>query len=363
VRRIAPSPFSIFFEPPKDLKGARRVPTEAPAKDLDLLDFLGGRSLGGTHKISDLQIVLNGLQAEAMMSPLLSLLGLLSLSTPEPGQPIVVSVQSLKWIVQEVYPTSRIEVLCPPGSSPHSFEIKPEQLRLAAKAQFGLSISKDYDPWFDQVDLKKKAKLLTLLPEGARQQSHFEHHHHDHAGHDHHHHHGSEDPHFWMDPLTVDALLPNLSKQLCEWDPKNCDGIKNRIREFSKRLQILHQEVTSLMKDVQGRAFLSSHDGFGYFVRRYQLDYLEPIEPLPGKEPSPKDLKRLLDAVKKKNVKTIFGELQLPLAPVQSLAEAAKIRVEVLDQYGASAQIQSYADLLLDNAKKIRTGLEPIITP
>jgi zinc transport system substrate-binding protein len=298
-----------------------------------------------------------------MLSPLLSLMSLLPLGTLETPPPIVVSVQSLKWIVQELYPTSTIEVLCPPGSSPHSFEIKPEQLRTAAKASFGLSISKDYDSWFEQVDLKKRARALDLLPKNARQRPHFEHHDHDHSGHDHHHHHGADDPHFWMDPLTVDALLPARSKQPCEWDPQNCESIKRRSTEFSKRLQALHTEVAKLMKDVQGRAFLSSHDGFGYFVRRYQLDYLKPIEPLPGKEPSPKDLKRLLDAAKSKHVAVIFGEVQLPIAPVQSLAEAAKIRVEILDQYGASSQIQSYADLLLDNAKKIRTGLEQVITP
>ncbi len=271
--------------------------------------------------------------------------------------PIVVSVQSLKWIVQEFYPDAQIEVLCPPGVSPHSFEVKPEQLKLASKARFGLSVSSEYDPWFDRIEISRKSSALSLLPKEFRQQSQF-----GCSGHSHpDHHHSHLDPHFWMDPITVKELLGPLTKQMCQWDPTNCNKLEQRAKDFSTRLDLLHQETEKLMKDVRGRAFLASHDGFGYFVRRYGLDYIEPIEPLPGKEPSPKDLKRLLEVARDKKVGVIFGEVQLPLAPIQSLAEAGRMRMEVLDQYGASKHIQSYSDLLLDNAKKIRSALEPLI--
>jgi len=234
---------------------------------------------------------------------------------------------------------------------------------MAAKARFALSVDKEYDAWFDKMGIQKQVRALDVLPSSFVQRPQFEGHHH-HEGHDHseheEHHHGSRDPHFWMNPLAVDALLSPLVKQICSWEPKDCARLQGRAKEFSTQLIALDKEVQSLLTPVKGKAFLSSHDGFGYFVRRYQLEYLEPIEPLPGQEPSPKDIQRILKTASQKGVQTIFGETQLPVGPVEALAQATKTKVEILDQYGASAQIKNYADLILDNARKIRKGLNPL---
>ncbi len=292
-----------------------------------------------------------------MTSSLNLLFVFLSLSAPNPSSDrnIVVSVQSLKWIVQELYPLDKIEVICPPGNSPHTFELKPQDLKLAANARFGLSISDEYDPWFQKLNIGRQANMLSLLPKSARQKPQFEHHHdHDSGPHLH----LTVDPHFWMDPLTVEALVDPLVKKFCEWEPTDCPSLERRANSFKSRLQGVHAELKTLMSPVKGKAFLSSHDGFGYFVRRYELDYLEPIEPMPGKEPSPKDIKRMIELARTKSVLSIFGEIQLPLAPVQALAAATRPRVVVLDQYGASENIQNYFDLIRDNAQKIKAGLE-----
>jgi len=287
-------------------------------------------------------------------------------SAPETSPPkpsILVSVQSLKWIIQELYPDENIAVICPPGNSPHTFELKPENLKKASRARFALSVDKEYDAWFDKLGIKKQARALDLLPAAFIQKPEFEKYHHDHEGHDHQkhdHHHGSRDPHFWMNPLAVVALLKPLVKQICSWEPTDCARVEARSKDFSSRLISLDQQIQALMLPVKGKPFLSSHDGFGYFVRRYQLDYLEPLEPLPGQEPSPKDIQRILKNASSKGVLTIFGEIQLPTAPVEALAQATKIKVEILDQYGAEAHIKNYRDLLLDTAQKIKKGLGPV---
>lgn len=282
---------------------------------------------------------------------------------PSDTQPILVSVQSLKWIIQELYPDQAIVVICPPGNSPHTFELKPENLKKASKARFALSVDKEYDSWFDKLGIKKQIRALDILPAAFVQNPQFEDPHHDHDEHAHHeheeHHHGSRDPHFWMNPLAVEALLAPLVKQICNWEPTDCSSLESRAKDFSSRLIALDKEIQTLLLPVKGKSFLSSHDGFGYFVRRYNLDYLEPIEPLPGKEPSPKDIQRILKTASSKGVRTIFGETQLPLAPVEALAQATKTKVEILDQYGASSQIKSYRDLILDNANRILKGMKP----
>ncbi len=296
------------------------------------------------------------------------LLSILLIFGPPPldpaSKPILVSVQSLKWIVQELYPNEIIQVICPPGNSPHTFELKPEHLKNALNARFALSVDKEYDSWFDKLGIKKQVRALDLLPTAFVQKPQFEDHAHEHEKHEHaeheDHHHGSRDPHFWMNPLTVEALLKPLVKQICSWEPKDCTSVQKRAQEFSIQLLALDKEIQNVMLPLKGKAFLSSHDGFGYFVRRYNLDYLEPIEPLPGKEPSPKDIQRILKNAAAKGVHTIFGEVQLPVRPVEALAQATKTRFEILDQYGASAQITSYSDLIRDNAHKIKKGLTPL---
>jgi zinc transport system substrate-binding protein len=62
--------------------------------------------------------------------------------------------------------------------------------------------------------------------------------------HTHNHHHGTDeeslgiDPHFWVDPLTVRAMLPALLNELIKIDPENEEYFRsNEKLFFSKALR------------------------------------------------------------------------------------------------------------------------------
>lgn len=295
----------------------------------------------------------------------LLILGLFSLSSIQANTtPVVVSVQSLKWIIQEILPNDEIVVVCPPGSSPHHFEPSPKMARAGEKAKLSFFISDEYDAWFSKISPKNSVEALALLPKEFQKAPFIhetahdhDHHDHDHDEHHHHHSHGSVDPHFWMDPLAVQAVLQPLAGAICQKSPESCDLVKSNAARFSKRLAQLHERLSRELAPFKNAAFLSSHDGFGYLVRRYHLKYLPPIEAMPGKELSPKELKRLIELTQREQVKTIFGEVQLPIEPVQTLASATKTKVEILDQYGADSNIRSYEQLLDYNLKKLKEAL------
>ena len=119
------------------------------------------------------------------------------------------------------------------------------------------------------------------------------------------------DPHFWMDPLAVKALIPVLIDTLSKLDPQNASTYKTNGDLFIKRLDLLHKQLTSITDKLQGKVLFLQHPSFLYFAKRYNLIYEGSIEETPGKEPSPKFIADLITKIKSSGTKAIFSEPQL----------------------------------------------------
>jgi zinc transport system substrate-binding protein len=156
--------------------------------------------------------------------------------------------------------------------------------------------------------------------------------------------------------MTVKALLPGIESELCLISPDACPRIQERRRQFELELQELHAEISTLLKAHKGKSIITAHDFLAYFTHEFGLRYEQPVEPIPGKEPSPRDVIRLTRLAKDKNLKFIYSEPQLSQQAVASIAKEAGIGVETLDPIGVSDQIKTYADLIRRNAQQIEKG-------
>jgi ABC-type Zn uptake system ZnuABC Zn-binding protein ZnuA len=68
------------------------------------------------------------------------------------------------------------------------------------------------------------------------------------------------------------------------------------------------------------RRFVSFHDAFPYFARRYGLQIVGVAVHAPGQDPSAAETAGLIDAVRAAHVKAIFSEAQFPPRLVDQLA-------------------------------------------
>ena len=287
---------------------------------------------------------------------LLSLLVLLPLASAvtaaEPPVRYIASIHPLAAILREIV-TDRAEVRCllPPGCSPHTFEPTPSDLQAIESAQAFFYGGAGLDgEWVQKMPARQKVALLNLVPADERLTMADGHEHHQHPGEtEEHHGEGMTDPHFWTDPLTVKAVVPQLVQELSRIDPAGKALYVANGEKFKQRLEQLDQELRVILKPLAGEPLLLFHPSFNYLFHRYNLQSAGVVVVAPGREPTPKFLLALVKKIKAEKIKALFTEPQLAKRPAQVLAEAAHIPVYELDPIGGVPGRESYPGLLLYN--------------
>lgn len=238
----------------------------------------------------------------------------------------------------------QVQVIIPPGASPHTFEPSPGVLRQAAQAKVLAYIGADLEPWLPRfiASLKGKKPLvvvasdgLPLIREASRQllsaNAHKEK---DNHKHQHHHEAGSANPHVWLDPVLAQDICRRLAAALAQADPGNAETYQKNLQIYLEKLARLHERIQQATAGFKIRQFVSFHPSFSYFARRYGLTEAGVIEVAPGREPSPRYLQALVKVVRQAGLKVIFSEPQFSPRLAEVLAQEAGARVLVLDPLG-----------------------------
>ena len=258
---------------------------------------------------------------------------------------IVTSIYPIKSILAEIVPDPiYIHCLVPPSASPHIHELLPSDFRLSGKARVLIYGGNGLDKWAEEIPDIQKISILPLVPDSLRlypenlKKSSF-------------------NPHFWTDPLVVRAMLPILADTLCTVFPIDRDKIMNKTILFSNRLDTLNLELKKLLLPLGGTAVLSSHPFFQYFLKRYGFKISGIIEEIPGKEPTPKVIQRIIAAVDKSNIRAVLTHPQLSDRTAQMISESTGIKIIELDPLGGTEGRIRYTDLLMHNARQLKEVL------
>lgn len=273
-----------------------------------------------------------------------------SSSEPSSEPPaFVTTIYPFRLILEPVL-AGRAEVdhLLPAGASPHTHDLRPSEVQSAGASTALLYGAETLDGWAADLEAPAHVALLGLLPEASRLRMPGQD---GEAG-------GSVDPHFWTDPMAVRSLLPALADTLCALDAAGCGGYQVEADSFAWGLDALDTELRQLLAPLEGSKVMLGQPFFRYFLHRYGIDLVRVLEPVPGKEATPRRIQRLADLAREQGVAAIFVQPQLPARAARAVAEAAEIPVVELDPLGRAGEHRSYADLLRSNARIIREALE-----
>jgi len=264
-----------------------------------------------------------------------------------------------------------VEILVPSGASPHTYAPKPSDIKKSSIAVAFFSVAENLDGWSKSIKTNRHIELIKFLPDSLKVYFDEPHNHshegHDHSGHSHDGEHNHDDtnlnqdnmldPHFWFDPMAVKAILGPLSDTLSSILPDYADAIKKNAELFSKRLDLINKEVSSLSKGLFGKPLFLQHPSFLYFANRYNLEYMGSIEEIPGKEPGPKYIAEIVKKIKDSGATAIFTEPQLNKKAADIIANEAGVLLYEIDPIGGTDKIKNYSDLILVNTKILVNAL------
>ena len=212
----------------------------------------------------------------------------------------------------------RVDVisLVPANADPHDFEPRPSDARAVAEADVALRSGGDLDAWLDGLldNAGGDAASVTLLDAvEARRDG------------------GELDPHWWQDPRNVLLAVERIRGAFAEADPGGRDTYERTTNRYQDRVRALDEEIASCLGRVPAdrRKLVTNHDALGYFADRYDIEVLGSISPAlsTAAQPSAGDIRRLVAAIRREGVKTIFPESALNQRLEDAVARDAGAKV------------------------------------
>ncbi|WP_239112169.1 metal ABC transporter solute-binding protein, Zn/Mn family [Halomicronema sp. CCY15110] len=185
---------------------------------------------------------------------------------------------------------------------------------------------------------------------------------HDHAHDDGHSHaHGEFDPHIWLDPKRAIEQVENIRDGLIAADPEGEAEYTANATAFIAELQALDADISEKLAPFAGRSFVVFHDFAGYFAESYGLQS-EFLVGIPEENPSPEDVKRVMETVQAQGLKTIMTEPQASQESFDAIAGDLDINVSVFDPVatGDAAAIEPdhYLTTMRQNADNLVVSFE-----
>lgn len=271
---------------------------------------------------------------------------------------ILVTIYPFKFILEEIAKDElKIDVLLPPSLDPHTYEMVPSDLIKVEKAELFLYGDEQLDGWAAKLEAKNKIELSDLVPDSLRLDiseplSNLNH------THTHNHNHQGFDPHFWTDPITVKGMIDNIVSLLIKYFPDKKNTFIANSRLFKAKLDELYSVTYQKTKMIQNKNIFSSHPFYNYFFYRYEFNIVGFLEISPGQVLSPKEMKMMMDLVKKNNVKAIFTNKQHSDKTTKLLAESVGIKHYDLDPIGGTGNLMDYVSIINHNLEIITQALK-----
>jgi zinc transport system substrate-binding protein len=242
---------------------------------------------------------------------------------------ITVSILPQKFFAEKITGGKfKINVLLPPGVSPHTYEPVLSFLKDLSESEIYFTVGQlDFEvTWMDRFKAVNPSLLIVETSKGADFIVSNEHHHEDeHAEHGH----EGADPHIWMSPKEVKVMCANMLEAILKADPLNKEFYQTNYDLFVKDLDKLDMQIRTMLSDLKQRKFIIYHPALSYFARDYGLEEIS-VE-MNGKDPAPDDLKKLIDTALSDGIKTIFVQKQFDARQAESVASEIGGTVMPLD--------------------------------
>ena len=258
----------------------------------------------------------------------------LSKEKTESKKIIAVAIVPVATFVEEICSDEfEIVTMIPPGASPETYEPSPYEMQKLEDSCIYFSIGVPAEENFILPNIKDKSKIVYINKEAEKNYKELMDD-------------GGRDPHIWLSPKRVSAMIPAISQGLSDKNAENSDTYKANADLLLKKLNDLDQEITALFRGKRGGKFITLHPSFGYLADDYGLQMYSLEEH--GREVNAKHMAEMANLAKNENIKTIFYQAESSGIQANAFAEEIGGKAVSLDPLSAD-----YIANLLKMAKLI----------
>jgi len=268
-----------------------------------------------------------------------------SVSTAARDLQIVSSIKPVDLIARAIAPPgTEFTTLVPPGSSPHTYQMKISQRRALNEADLILWMGPDLENFLTRTlqgpDFSQRT--LALTPEDSEEETHqaqssgdaHESHHDDHEAeehgehdghkehdshgehaenghHDHHdeegHHHSGVDPHGWLDPALTATMAGAIATAMIDAGA-NPIIVRANLERFLSDLTGLERELQAYLEPARAIDLFIYHGAFKPFAEHYRLKIAGELTYNPAVRPGARHMAMLQDRLAQSETACLLQE-------------------------------------------------------
>lgn len=275
---------------------------------------------------------------------ILSVLLLTACVTKQANETVVtVTIEPQRYFAEKIAGDKfKINCVVPAGQSPETYDPTPQQMIQIGRSIAYLRIGpigfeqawmdkiRENNPKLQVFDTSEGMNLLTDTEDDDHAHEHGTHDHDTHAGEEaHHHHHGGVDPHIWSSIAGAKVVAWNTLNAFIELDPDNTEYFWQNYNKLVDEIDKTNTEIKQLLDPLTDRTFIIYHPALTYFANEFNLTQLC-IE-MDGKEPSPAQLKRLVETARANNARVVFIQQEFDQKNAELIAKETGCKLTVIN--------------------------------
>ncbi len=243
---------------------------------------------------------------------------------------ITVTIEPQRYFAEQLVDSLfKIVAMVPAGTSPETYDPSPVQMVTLShsSAYFRIGYIGFEMEWIDKIRQNNPQLPIYDTSKGIRLIV-SEEDEHDHEAPDHQHHTGI-DPHIWSSPREARTIVQNMYNALVDLDPDHKEIFKQNLEKTEAEIAKTDSILTDLFATAKTKSFIIYHPALSYLARDYGLtQYCIEIE---GKEPSPAQVKELIETVRETDTKTIFIQKEFDQKNAETIAKETGCKLIVVN--------------------------------
>lgn len=257
------------------------------------------------------------------------------------GVIVTVTIEPQRYFAEKIAGDKfKINCVVPAGQSPETYDPTPREMMQIGKSIAYLRIGpigfeqawmdkiRENNPKMEVFDTSEGMDMLTATEE---EHDHSTHNHEAHAAGDahHHHHHGGVDPHIWSSIAGAKVVAWNTLNAFITLDPDNTEYYWLNYNKLMDEIDKTDTEIKQLLDPLTDRTFIIYHPALTYFAQEFNLVQLC-IE-MDGKEPSPAQLKQLVETARANNARVVFIQQEFDQKNAEMIARETGCKLTVIN--------------------------------
>ena len=239
-----------------------------------------------------------------------------------------------------------------PGAEIHGYEPTPQDIVRGSNADLILWNGMNLELWFKQFLGNMKSVPSVVLTDGINPISissgNYQ---------------GKPNPHAWMGLDNAIIYIDNIRDAFVDHDPKNAHTYNKNAKNYKNELRSTIMPLRKAINDIplERRWLVTCEGAFSYLAQDFKMKelYLWPMNA--DQVGTPKQIRTVIDGIRKNNINVIFCESTVNTAPAKQVARETDAKyggVLYVDSLSkANGEVPTYLDLLTVTSQRILEGL------